>query len=99
MKKVAGHGGAVCRRIARPPFVRSSGAESARVASFCEVDGEKRMRRRDHRRERRGEGARRGVERACYGECMAMACLEELSDDAVLEGVEMLARRSNEITA
>jgi len=28
-----------------------------------------------------------------------MACLEDMSDDGVLEGVEMLARRSNEITA
>jgi hypothetical protein len=30
---------------------------------------------------------------------MTMACLENMSDDGVLEGVEMLARRSNEITA
>ena len=37
--------------------------------------------------------------RAWYVESMAMACLEKMSDDVVLEGVEMLARRSNEITA
>jgi hypothetical protein len=30
---------------------------------------------------------------------MAMACLENMSDDGVLDGVEMLARRSNAITA
>ena len=28
-----------------------------------------------------------------------MSCLENMSDDRVLEGVEVLARRSNEITA
>ena len=36
--------------------------------------------------------------RAWHVESMAMACLENMSDDGVLDGVEMLARRSNAIT-
>jgi hypothetical protein len=99
MKKVTGQGGAFRRRIRQVARGCSSGAQSACVVGLREARGENSRGKRDHRRERRGEGARRGVLRACYVKSMAMACLENMSEDWVPEGVEMLARRSNEITA
>jgi len=99
MKKVRRQGGAFRRRIRQAARGRSRGARSGCVVGSCEVGGENSCGRRDHRRERRGEGAHRSVLRAWYVESMAVACLENMSDDGVLEGVEMLARGSNEITA
>jgi len=99
MQKVTRPGGTFRRRIPQAARGRSPGARSACVVGLCEVGGENSGGRRDHRRESSGEGAHGGVLRACYVESMAMACLENMSDDGVLEGVEMLARRSNEITA
>ena len=37
--------------------------------------------------------------RACYGKSMKELCLKSMSDDRLLEGVEVLAGRSNAITA
>src|SRR5688572_21499472 len=54
---------------------------------------------RDRRRERSGEGARRRVLRVCYGESMERACFDEMSDDRVLERVQVLVRRANQTTA
>src|SRR5262245_38101934 len=99
MKKVTDQGGALRRRSRQAEYRRSSGARSACLARFCEVRGEHARGRRDHRRERSGGRARgvsgvRGMWRA-----WRWLVLKRCPDDALLEGVEMLARRSNEITA
>ena len=57
------------------------------------------MKGRDHGRESSGGGRGRGVLGACYGKSMKELCLKSMSDARVLERVEVLAGRSNEITA